>query len=151
MINMENKFIRVHSVQDIIIIVALLAVGCTLALLPVGTSLNLVGYLVIPSALLAFFLLKSEYKNTADNGRYKKKVFNFPTNVENNITEAVAGNPEMIDIKCAENGTALRLDVYYSTSNGKAFLQLFKYVPYQFVAKTELVEYSVDRISTLIK
>lgn len=148
---MENKFTRVHSTKDIIISVTLLVAGCALALLPLGISLNLTGYLIIPCALAMLFILKSEYKNTADNERYKKKVYNFPINVEAELTKALACNPQGIDTECIDKGNALQLEIYYSTRNGKAFMQLSKYVPYKYEPQTDFIECSIDKAARLIK
>ena len=95
--------------------------------------------------------MKSEYKNVADGGRYKKKVFNFPNSMEQGVVEALMTNPGKLDVRCTDNSSALRLDVYYGTTNGKAFLQLFKYVPYQYEARTKLVEYGIEEIHNLVK
>ena len=148
---MENKFVRVRSVRDIILVIAILVVGCVVALLPFGTSLNLSGCLLIPCALLALFVMKSEYKNVADGCRYKKKVFNFPNSMEQSVVEALMTNPGKLDVRCTDNSSALRLDVYYGITNGKAFLQLFKYIPYQYEARTKLVEYGIEEIPNLVK
>ena len=143
MIKMETKFIKTHSLKDVIVIFLIIVIGCVLSFAKIGTSANLTGYLIIPIGIAAIFLLKSEYKNQADNRRYKKKVYYFSNNKQASLIDAINNNPDNIDVKSVDSGNALRLDIYYSKD--KAYIQLFKFVPYQYEPQTELVEHKLSR------
>ena len=50
-----------------------------------------------------------------------------------------------------DKGNAIRLDVYYSKASGKAYLQLFEYVPYKYEPCTKVYEYEIAKVGKLIK
>ena len=67
------------------------------------------------------------------------------------ISSALASKPESIDLGEANKGNAVKLDIYYSKASGKAYVQLFEYIPYKYEPCTKMYEYKIGNIEKLIK
>ena len=67
------------------------------------------------------------------------------------ISAALASRPESIDLSEAEKGNAVKLDIYYSKASGKAYMQLFEYVPYKYEPCSKIYEYDLARVENLIR
>ena len=66
------------------------------------------------------------------------------------ISSALASKPESIDLAEANKGNAVKLDIYYSKTTGKAYLQLFEYVPYKYEPCSKIYEYETARVGKLL-
>ena len=67
------------------------------------------------------------------------------------ICSVLESKPESIDLSEEDKGNAVKLDVYYSKAIGKAYLQLFEYVPYKYEPCSQMYEHHISRIEKLIK
>ena len=67
------------------------------------------------------------------------------------ICSVLESKPEAIDLSEEDKGNAVKLDVYYSKAIGKAYLQLFEYVPYKYEPCSQMYEHHISRIEKLIK
>ena len=67
------------------------------------------------------------------------------------IANAIASKPDSIDLSEENKGNAIKLDIYYSKSTGKAYIQLFEYVPYTYQPCSKMYEYDLSKINKLIK
>jgi hypothetical protein len=67
------------------------------------------------------------------------------------ISAVLGSRPDSIDLSQGDKGNAVRLDVYYSKSSGKAYLQLFEYVPYKYEPCSKIYEHNIVNVSKLIK
>ena len=148
---MEKTFIRVRSIKDITIFVSLALVGTILTALPIGDAANIAGFFIIVAAGILAFVLKSAYKDVDTNEKYLKKERYFQQTMHAAISFAIASNPDSVDLSEEDKGNALRLDIYYSKSSGKAYLQLFEYVPYTYQPCTRVHECEISKASKLIK
>ena len=50
-----------------------------------------------------------------------------------------------------DKGNGLRLDLFYNRHTGKAYLQVFEYIPYRYEPATEFFEQPVSKIGKLLK
>ena len=148
---MEKTFIRVRSIKDITIFVSLALVGTILTALPIGDAANIAGFFIIVAAGILAFVLKSAYKDIDTNEKYLKKERYFQQTMHAAISSAIASNPDSVDLSKEDKGNALRLDIYYSKSSGKAYLQLFEYIPYTYQPCTRVHECEISKASKLIK
>lgn len=148
---MEKTFIRVRSIKDITIFVSLALVGTILTALPIGDAANIAGFFIIVAAGILAFVLKSAYKDIDTNEKYLKKERYFQQTMHAAISSAIASNPDSVDLSEEDKGNALRLDIYYSKSSGKAYLQLFEYIPYTYQPCTRVHECEISKASKLIK
>ena len=148
---MEKTFIRVRSIKDITIFVSLALVGAILTALPIGDAANIAGFFIIVAAGILALVLKSAYKDVDTNEKYLKKERYFQQTMHAAISSAIASNPDSVDLSEEDKGNALRLDIYYSKSSGKAYLQLFEYVPYTYQPCTRVHECEISKASNLIK
>ena len=148
---MEKAFIRVRSIKDITIFVSLALVGTILTALPIGDAANIAGFFIIVAAGILAFVLKSAYKDIDTNEKYLKKERYFQQTMHAAISSAIASNPDSVDLSEEDKGNALRLDIYYSKSSGKVYLQLFEYVPYTYQPCTRVHECEISKASKLIK
>ena len=67
------------------------------------------------------------------------------------ISSAIASKPDSVDLGEEDKGNAVRLDVYFSKSAGKAYLQLFEYVPYKYEPCSKIYEYEIEQVQNLIR
>ena len=148
---MEKTFTRVRSIKDITVFVSLIVAGSILIGLPTGTSVNITGFFLIFAGFILAFVLKSAYKDDETGVRYQKKEHYFQQAMNAPISSALASKPESIDLDQAEKGNAVKLDIYYSRTAGKAYLQLFEYVPYRYEPCTRIYEHKLETIDKLIK
>ena len=148
---MEKTFIRVRSVKDIVISASLIISGSILVALPTGAGVNIAGFFMIFAGLILFFILKSGYKDTETGISYKKKEYYFQQAMNAPISAALASKPESIDLGEANKGNAIKLDIYYSNTSGKAYLQLFEYIPYKYEPCSKMYEYDTARIEKILK
>ena len=148
---MEKTFVRVHSVKDIVISLSLIVSGSILVALPTGTGVNVAGFFMIFAGLLLGLFMKTGYKDTASGERFHKKEHYFQQAMNSVISSMLESKPEAIDLAEAEKGNAVKLDIYYSKTTGKAYLQLFEYVPYKYEPCSQMYEHHISRIEKLIK
>ena len=148
---MVKTFVRVRSIKDIVIFVSLAIVGCTLTALPVGEAANIAGFFILISALILALVLKSDYKDTDTNEKYIKKERYFQQAMHTSVLAAISSKPDSVDLTEEDKGNALRMDIYYSKSTGKAYLQLFEYVPYTYQPCSKMYEYGISNVTKLIK
>lgn len=148
---MEKEFIRVRSINDIVIFVSLIVAGSVLVALPTGTAINITGFFMIFAGIILALVLKTGHKDTETGERYQKKEHYFQQAMNAAISSVLDSKPESIDLTQAEKGNALKLDIYYSKSAGKAYLQLFEYVPYKYEPCSRIYEHQIGRVEKLIK
>ena len=148
---MEKTFIRVRSIKDIVIFVSLIIAGSILIVLPTGTAVNITGFFLIFAGLILALVMKSAYKDTETGVKYLKKEHYFQQAMNATISAALASKPDSIDLREAEKGNAVKLDIYYSNASGKAYLQLFEYVPYRYEPCSKMYEHPLKNVEKLIK
>lgn len=149
--NMEKEFIRVRSVKDIVIFSTLIIAGAILIALPTGTAVNITGFFLIFAGLILILVMKSAYKDTETGVRYQKKERFFQQAMNAPISSALASKPDSVDLSEEDKGNAVRLDIYFSKTSGKAYLQLFEYVPYKYEPCSKIYEYGIENVQKLIK
>ena len=148
---MEKKFIRVRSAKDILIFSSLIATGIVLALIMDTAEIHFAGYAFIVIGVLGFCFLKSGYKDVETKEIYFAKEFSFPGNMKSSILSALALSPGAIDLTQDGKGEALMLKMYCSKTSGKAYLQLFEFVPHQYEPCSKMYEYEISKIANLLK
>ena len=148
---MEKTFVRVHSAKDIVISASLVIFGSVLVALPTSAGVNVAGFFMMFAGLLLGLFMKTGYKDTVSGERFQKKEHYFQQAMNSVISSVLENKPEAIDLAEAEKGNAVKLDIYYSKTSGKAYLQLFEYVPYRYEPCSKMYEHQVSRIENLIK
>lgn len=148
---METNFIKVRSAKDLIVFITLIICGSVLVALPTGPGVNITGFFMIFAGIITALILKSGYRNVETGESYKKKEYYFQREMFPVISSALESRPNSIDLAQADKGNAIKLDIYYSKSTGKAYLQLFKYIPYTYDPCSVIYEYELATIDKLIK
>ena len=148
---MEKTFIRVRSIKDIVIFSSLALVGIILTALPIGEAASIAGFFIIITAAILSFVLKSAYKDVETNEKDLKKERYFQQTMLASISSAIASKPDTVDLSEENKGNGLRLDIYYSKKSGKAYLQLFEYVPYSYQPSSKIFSFELSEVSKLIK
>lgn len=148
---MKTQFIKVRTTKDITIFTSLILIGVILIALPTqmgatiaGATLAIIGIVLIP-------LLKSGYRHRDSTETYRKLEHYFQQTKKSSLTSAISSKPETIELPKEQGSNALRLDIYFSRSANKAYVQLFEYVPYEYEPCTEIYEYEASRVENLIK
>ena len=148
---MNREFVRVRSIGDIVISSALVIIGSVLLALPTNEAINIAGFFMIMVGILLAFVMKTAYMDALTKEKFQKKEFFFQHAMYAPLTSALASKPESVDLAEADKGTSLRLDVYVSKSSGKAYLQLFEYVPYKYEPCSQIHEHAIERVEKLLK
>lgn len=150
---MEKNFIRVRSAKDIIIVVSFIIVGTILITLPDSASVNIFGFFLLFAGMLLGFILKSGYMDEDTGNRYSKKERYFEGRKREEISSAISRQNSRCKLNLDEEnkGTTLRLDVYYSKKTGKAYVQVFEYVPYKYEPYSRLYEHELANVYELIE
>lgn len=147
---MEKTFERVRSIKDIVTFVSLVVLGSILIALPTSASINITGFFLIFAGLILALVLKTGYKDE-NGGKYQKKERFFQQAMNAEICAALASKPDSVDLSEEDKGNAIRLDIYSCKSSGKAYIQLFEYVPYRYEPCSKIYEYEISEVSNLIK
>ncbi len=146
---MEKNFIRVRSTKDITISCGIAITGCILIALPTATSINILGFFMIFAGILLFLILRTGYKDEDTKVNYCKSERFFSQDQRAELIANIASNPDDIALGEEDKGNAVRLDTYYSKVSGKAYLQVFEYVPYKYESCSKQYEHEISKISKL--
>lgn len=147
---MEMEFYRVRSVRDLIITIILIVCGCLLLCIPSSASINLLGFFLIFTGFILAFVLRTGYKDSKNGETYLKIEKYFAQSQKSEIVATIEKNPSKLNL-CHENkGNGIRLDIYYSAKNGKAYVQLFEYIPYSYEACTDIHEYDLHTMQKFL-
>ena len=106
--------------------------------------------MIFAGLLLALFM-RTGYKDIDSGERYQKKEHYFQQAMNSVINSVLENKPEAIDLAEEEKGNAVKLDIYYSKAAGKAYLQLFEYIPYKYEPCSKMYEHQLSRIEKLVK
>ena len=137
--------------MDVVISTSTVVLGCILAIVPLGAGVAIGGYMLIILGFLLALMMKSEYREELSGEKYQKQEYFFPKEEKNQLLSALASAPGKIDLGQKGKGQVLRLDIYYSKALGKCYIQLFEYVPYQYVPCSQLVGCELPKISNLLE
>lgn len=148
---MEKTFTRVHSIKDIVIFISLLVLGGILVAVPTSDAVNITGFFLVFAGAILALVLKTGYKDVETNEKYIKKERYFQQAMHAAIADAIASKPDSIDLSQENKGNAIKLDIYYSKATGKAYIQLFEYVPYTYQPCSKMYEYEISKVGKLIK
>lgn len=149
--NMEKKFVKVRSVKDIAIFFLLIITGCFLASISEFVGVNIIGFALIISGFIFAFVLRDVYKDVETGEKYLRKELLFKPEMKCAILSVIGSAPETITLSEEGKGQVVRLEIYYGKSSGKAYLQLFEYIPHQYEPCSEMYEYDIDKVKELIK
>ena len=148
---MEKKFIRVRQLKDIVIFFLLIIIGCLMTSVTEIIGVNVVGFVIIISGFVYAFVLRDVYKDVDTGEKYLRKELLFKQEMKYAILSVIGSAPETIKISEEGKGQVVRLEIYYGKTSGKAYLQLFEYVPHQYEPCSDIYEYETNRIKKLIK
>ena len=147
---MEKKFIRVRSIKDIFIFFFLIIIGCALAAVSEVVFVNFIGYSLIACGLVYAFVLRDVYKDVETGERYFCKELLFAPEMKYEILSVIGSAPESITLAEEGKGQVVKLGIFYGKKSGKAYLQLFEYVPHQYEPCSEIFEYEIERVKKLL-
>ena len=148
---MAKTFVRVHSIKDIVVFISLLALGGILVAIPAGDAVSITGFFLLFAGAILALVLKTGYKDVETAAKYLKKERYFQQTMHTAIANEIASKPDSIDLSEEDKGNAIKLEVYYSKATGKAYIQLFEYVPYTYQPCSKMYEYDLSKVSKLIK
>ena len=147
---MEKYFSRVYSAKDLTIILSLSIGGIILVSIPSPVSVNILGFFMLLSGIILGIFMKSGYKDTETGIRYFKAEHFFPAKKREILADGISGNLKKLDLTDENAGNSLRMDVYYSPKSGKAYIQIFEYIPYKYEPYTMMHEHSLESATKLI-
>lgn len=148
---MNKEFIRVRSTKDITLSVILIVAGCVLACISVSTPINILGFFLILTGIALFFLMKTAYKDTETGAKYGKTERFFSQDQREQILRAISSKPDSANLAEEDKGNSVRLDIYHSKATGKAYIQLFEYIPYKYEPCSAIYEHEIKNAEKLIK
>lgn len=148
---MNKEFIRVRSMKDIAVSTSMTICGSILLLLPTSDSINILGFFMLFTGILLFLTLRSSYKDTETGLIYSKKEHFFAQSIRQEILDTLMSEPSSISLSEEDKGNGIRLDIYHSKATGKAYVQLFEYVPYKYEPCSKVIEYNLSDVENLVK
>lgn len=148
---MDKEFIRVRSTKDITISAVTVIAGIILAVVPASTPLNIVGYCALFTGIILVLAVKTGYKDKETGVKYCKTEHFFAQSLRQSICDAICSKPDSVDLSEEDKGNGVRLDIYHSKASGKAYIQLFEYIPYKYEPCSKLYEHDLDKINKLIR
>ena len=148
---MKKNFIRVRQLKDIVIFFLLIIIGCLMTSVTEIIGVNVVGFVIIISGFVYAFVLRDVYKDVDTGEKYLRKELLFKQEMKYAILSVIGSAPETRKISEEGKGQVVRLEIYYGKTSGKAYLQLFEYVPHQYEPCSDIYEYETNRIKKLIK
>ena len=150
---MEKNFVRVRSTKDSIISVIITVTGAILFVLDFSIGIRILGFFMLLIGLLLFFTLKSSYKDEETGIKYHKKEKYFEGHKRDELSSAIARRncKCKVDLSEENKGSTLRLDIYYNKQAGKAYMQIFEYIPYTYEPYSALYEHEVANVTELIE
>ena len=119
--------------------------------LPTSASVNILGFFMICAGLILAFVLRTGYKDEETGHKYCKIEKYFGHDLKNDIASSLEKSLKRIDTIIEDQGNGIRLDIYYSKDSGKAYSQLFEYIPYDYEPCTRQYEHELSDISNLFK
>lgn len=150
-ITMKKEFTSVRAIKDIVIFTSLIIAGSILIALPTGTGINITGFFLIFAGIILALVLRTGYKDVETGERYLKKELYFQQAMQADIQKALKSDPASIDLSEQDKGNALKLDIHYSKAKGKAYVQLYEYIPYNYQPCSSIYEHDINKISNMIK
>lgn len=147
---MENRFIRVHSVKDIVISSLFIIVGIVLALFRLGVSADLASFIFVALGAFLFFVLKNNYKDIETGEIFSKSELYFAGDAKSMLVSALTSNPVHIESASIGKGNTMKLDIYHSEKNGKAYLFLYEYVPHRYEPTLDMLECDYNNVQHLL-
>lgn len=143
---------RVRSIKDITIVSSLIIIGSVLLSLPDSSSLNISGFFVLFTGIVLGFILKSGYVDVDTGMRYSKKERYFEGCRRDELSSAISSKDCIckVNLNNEDKGNAIRLDIYYSKKAGKAYIQVFEYIPYKYEPYSRLFEHELKNVYELI-
>ena len=148
---MNKEFIRVRSVKDVAISTSMKICGSILLLLPTSDSINILGFFMIFTGIILFLTLRSSYKDTETGIIYSKKEHFFAQSIRQELLDTLTSMPSSISLSEEDKGNGIRLDIYHSKATGKAYIQMFEYVPYKYEPCSKVLEYNLSDVVKLVK
>lgn len=148
---MEKEFCRVRSAKDITITSTIIIAGCILIALPTSASINILGFFMICAGLILAFVLKTGYKDVSNGDTFSKCEKYFAHEHKTDLSKAIATDPAKINLTEEDKGNGIRLDIYFSRKTGKAYAQLFEYIPYKYEPCTAVFEHQLSDVESIIK
>lgn len=150
-IKMNKEFVRVRSVKDIVVFTSLIVIGSILIALPSGAGVNITGFFMIFAGLILALVLRTGFKDISNGERYCRKEHYFLQEMKAEVLSALIDDPALIDMSKEDAGNGLKVDVYYSKVLDKAYVQVFEYIPYNYLPCSPIYEYEIGRVSNLIR
>ena len=96
------------------------------------------------------FILKTGYRGSESGEMYCKQERFFSKNCKPELENAIAKSPCKVNLANENKGNGLRLDIYYNRKSGKAYAQLFEYVPYTYEPCSCIYEHELSKVNHLI-
>lgn len=148
---MNKEFSRVSSAKDIIISTVLIIAGLACVILKTPVSINILGCSVIVLGLVLLFMLKSSRKDKETGIAYTEKLKYYPAKRQEEILNALKSDPASIDWTESGNEEGVRVDIYYNKAQNKAFVQCYRFIPYEYQVCSDWFELQLDKCGNLIK
>lgn len=132
---MKTNFKKVHTAKDLIIssIVLLAGVGTFFIEKGLGTCL-------VVCALVMLLIYKDGYRKDGEGVVLHKKSEDLCKCCKASIIDFLSRKDGTPEIRKGNEGGCIRLDVYYNTSEGIAYAQLFDFRGYNYEPETDVVE-----------
>ncbi len=142
---METNIKKVHTVKDLTISFALIAIGAGLFFVNKGC-----GFCIAALGLLLFFLYRTGYKIGDDHKTYHKKSLDLCRGCKEPLVNFLEGKTSELDIKEGSEGGCIRVDFYFCAPDQPSYIQVFDFRGYEYQKDGELREADAKQTKTLL-
>ena len=146
---MEKNFTKIRSIKDYLISSLLILGGVICIIIPSGVSINILGALLIFTGTFLFFVLKSSYKDEETGKIYRKIERFYPQSQKEVFLRALKTRLDSIDTNEEDKGNGLRMDIY-TDGKEQVYIQLFEYVPYNYIKCSDFYSFTHSESAKLL-
>ena len=96
-------------------------------------------------------LPRTRWQHKQDGGLSVAKSIYYSKENLASVSKALKEEPARLAGESVGDNGSLRLDILYCPDNGKAFGQLYEYVPYEYTPCSDVYRWNVETIEKLIR
>lgn len=142
---MNNNFDKVHTVKDLIISILMIGAGIGLCFLNRG-----LGITIFIAGVLCLIFLKSGFRDPKTTVVLSKSCAEADKKCRQSIIDFISGLVDEPEIVRTGTGAVVRIEIYHNLEEGVAYVQLYDFVDYNYVASGELTSLDENRAALLL-
>ena len=142
---MTYNFDKVHTVKDLTISIIILGLGAGLYFLNGG-----LGIALLISGIISLVFYKSGYRDPVTKVVLRKSCAEADKKCRQSLLDFISGLSDDLEIVRTGTGPVVRIEMYHNLEEGIAYVQLYDFENYNYVASGELASLEESRAALLL-